>query len=168
MAGQEFADVPVQVLVLQKDDTESRKAELKFQRSLQAFGRIHPDLIEARAVVKKSLLEKERRQYEVQVFIKLPKEQFDFDEEGWSIEEVFEKIGEKIKRLMTKPRDRASHRRHPSRMEMESSRFAEYSIKGASGQDPHRSRIHPLRPSKVTHIIAIAAKTSLRATSTTM
>ena len=125
MAGQEFVDVPVQVLGLQKDDLESRKAELKFQRSLQAFGRIHPDIIEARAVVKTSLLEKERRRYEVQVFIRLPKEQFDFEEEGWSIEEVFEKIGEKIKRLMTKPRDKASHRRHPSRMEMESSRFAE-------------------------------------------
>ncbi len=111
MAGQEFIDVPVQVLGLQKDDIESRKAELKFQRSLQAFGRIHRDILEARAVVKTSLLEKDRRRYEVQVFIKLPKEQFDFEEEGWSIEEVFEKIGEKIKRLMTKPRDKASHRR---------------------------------------------------------
>ena len=125
MAGQEFVEVPVQVLGLQKDDIESRKAELKFQKSLQAFGRIHRDIIEARAVVKTSQLEKERRRYEVQVFIKLPKEHFDFEEEGWSIEEVFEKIGEKIKRLMTKPRDKASHRRHPSRMEMESSRFAE-------------------------------------------
>src|SRR5437016_5646583 len=103
MAGQEFVEVPVQVLGLQKDDIESRKAELKFQKSLQAFGRIHSDIIEARAVVKTSLLEKERRRYEVQVFIKLPKEHFDFEEEGWSIEEVFEKIGEKIKRLMTKP-----------------------------------------------------------------
>ena len=125
MAEQEFVDVPVQVLGLQKDDIESRKAELKFQRSLQAFGRIHRDIIEARAIVKTSLLEKERKRYEVQVFIKLPKEQFDLEEEGWSIEQVFEKIGQKIKRLMTKPRDKPSHRRHPSRMEMESSRFTE-------------------------------------------
>src|SRR5207253_11522611 len=102
MAGQEFADVPVQVLGLQKDDIESRKAELKFQRSLQAFGRIHPDTIEARAVVKTSLLEKERRRYEVQVFIRIPKEQLDLEEVGWSIEQVFATIGEKIKRLMTK------------------------------------------------------------------
>src|SRR5438477_10109089 len=125
MAGQEFVEVPVQVLGLQKDDIESRKAELKFQRSLQAFGSIHPNILEARAVVKTSLLEKDRRRYEVQVFIKHHKEQFDLQEEGWSIEEVFEKIGEKMKRLMTKLRDKASHRRHPSRMEMESSRFAE-------------------------------------------
>ena len=125
MAGQEFADIPVQIVGLQKDDLESRKAELKFQKSLQALGQIHRDIVEARAIVKTFSLEKDRKRYEVQVFIKLPKEQIDFAEEGWSIEEVFEKIGEKMKRLMTKPRDKASHRRHPSRMEMESSRFAE-------------------------------------------
>jgi ribosome-associated translation inhibitor RaiA len=125
LAGQEFADLPVQIVGLQKDDIESRKAELKFQKSLHAFGQIHPDIIEARAIVKTSSLEKDRKRYDVQVFIKLPKEQLDFAEEGWSIEEVFEKIGEKIKRLMTKPRDKASHRRHPSRMEMETARYAE-------------------------------------------
>jgi ribosome-associated translation inhibitor RaiA len=125
MAEQEFTEIPVQIVGLQKDDIESRKAELKFQKSLQALGHIHRDIIEARAVVKTSTLEKDRKRFEVQVFIKLPKEQFDFEEEGWSIEDVFEKIGEKIKRLMTKPRDKPSHRRHPSRMEMESSRFAE-------------------------------------------
>jgi ribosome-associated translation inhibitor RaiA len=125
MAEQEFEDIPVQIVGLQKDDIESRKAELKFQKSLHALGQIHRDIIEARAVVKTSSLEKDRKRYDVQVFIKLPKEQLDFSEEGWAIEEVFEKIGEKIKRLMTKPRDKASHRRHPSRMEIESSRYAE-------------------------------------------
>jgi len=125
LAGQEFVDIPVQIVGLQKDDLESRKAELKFQKSLQALGQIHRDIVEARAIVKTSFLQKDRKRYEVQVFIKLPKEQIDFAEGGWSIEEVFEKIGEKIKRLMTKPRDKESHRRHPSRMETESARFAE-------------------------------------------
>jgi ribosome-associated translation inhibitor RaiA len=125
MAGQEFVDIPVQIVGLQKDDLESRKAELKFRKSLNALGQIHRDIVEARAIVKTSFLEKDRKRYEVQVFIKLPKEQIDFAEEGWSIEEVFEKIGEKIKRLMTKPRDKESHRRHPSRMETESARYAE-------------------------------------------
>jgi len=125
MAEQEFTEIPVQIIGLQKNDLESRKAELKFKKSLRALGQIHHDIIEARAVVKTSSLGKDRNRYDVQVFIKLPKEQLDFTEEGWSIEEVFEKIGEKIKRLMTKPRDKESHRRHPSRMEMESSRYAE-------------------------------------------
>jgi len=125
LAGQEFVDIPVQIVGLQKDDLESRKAELKFQKSLHALGQIHRDIVEARAIVKTSFLQKDRKRYEVQVFIKLPKEQIDFAEEGWSIEEVFEKIGEKIKRLMTKPRDKELHRRHPSRMETESARYAE-------------------------------------------
>jgi len=125
MAGQEFADIPVRIVGLQKDDLESRKAELKFQKSLQSLGQIHRDIVEARAVVKASILQKDRKRYEVQVFIKLPREHFDFEEEGWSIEEVFEKIGEKIKRLMTKPKDKESHRRHPTRIEAESARFAE-------------------------------------------
>ena len=125
MAGQEFVDIPMQIVGLQKDELESRKAELKFQKSLHALGQIHRDILEARAIVKTSFLQKDRKRYEVQVFIKLPKEQIDFAEEGWSIEEVFEKIGEKIKRLMTKPRDKESRRRHPSRMETESARFAE-------------------------------------------
>ncbi len=73
MAGQEFADIPVQIVGLQKDDLESRKAELKFQKSLQALGQIHRDIIEARAIVKTSFLQKDRKRYEVQVFIKLPK-----------------------------------------------------------------------------------------------
>src|SRR5213079_463796 len=105
MSEQEFGEIPIEVVGLPRDDVESRKAELKFQRAVQSLGRIHDDILEARAIVKISTLEKGRKRYEVQVFIKLPKEQFDFREEGWSVEQVFEKIGEKIKRLMTKPRD---------------------------------------------------------------
>lgn len=124
MAEQEY-EIPIQVVGLPNNDIESRKAEQKFQKSIQALSLVHRDIVEARAVVKTSTLEKDRKRFEVQVLIKLPKELFDFTEEGWSMEEVFEKVGVKIKRLMTKPRDKPSHRRHPSRMEMESSRFAE-------------------------------------------
>jgi len=125
MAEQEFGEIPIEVIGLPKDDIESRKAELKFKRAVQRLGRIHNDILEARAIVKISTLEKGRKRYEVRVLIKLPKEQFDFTEEGWSVEEVFEKIGAKIMRLLTKPRDKPSHHRHPSRMEMESARFAD-------------------------------------------
>ena len=125
MAEQEFGEIPIEIVGLPRDDVESRKAELKFQRAVQSLGRIHNDILEARAIVKTSTLEKDRKRYEVQALIKLPKEQFDFTEEGWSVEQVFEKIGEKVKRLMTKPPDKPSHHRHPSRKEMESARFAE-------------------------------------------
>ena len=98
---------------------------MKFRRSLEALLHIHPDISEARAVVKTTSLEKDRKRYEVQVLIKLPKEQFDLTDDAWSVEELFEKIGVKIKRLVTKPRDKPQHHRHPSRIEMEQARFAE-------------------------------------------
>src|SRR5713101_8309067 len=98
MAEQEFDEVPIQIVGLPKDDIETRKAEMKFRRSLEALGHIHRDIIEARAIVKISRLEKDRNRYEVKVLIKLPKKQFDLGDEGWSVEEVFENVGVKIKR----------------------------------------------------------------------
>jgi ribosome-associated translation inhibitor RaiA len=118
-------DIPIQIIGLPKNDIETRKAEEKFRRSIEALFHIHPDISEARAVVKTTSLEKERKRYEIQVQIRLPKEQFELSDEGWSVEEIFEKIGVKIKRLVTKPRDKPSHHRHPSRTEMEQARFAE-------------------------------------------
>ena len=104
---------------------ETRKAELKFTRSVESFSLVHPDIVEARAIVKTSLLEKERKRYEVRVLIRLSKEQVDLVDEAWSVEELFENIGLKLKRLMTKPRDKPAHHRHPSRGEMEEERFEE-------------------------------------------
>src|SRR5438046_10755578 len=106
MAEQEFGEIPIEVVGLPRDDVESRKAELKFQRAVQSLGRIHNDILEARTIVKLSTLEKDRKRNEVQVFIKLPKEQFEFTKEGWSVEQGDEKVGEKIKRPMTEPPDK--------------------------------------------------------------
>jgi hypothetical protein len=49
--------------------------------------------------------ERQRKHFEVHAVIRMPKHQIEFGEEGWSIEEAFENIGLKIKKLMTKPRD---------------------------------------------------------------
>jgi ribosome-associated translation inhibitor RaiA len=117
--------IPILIIGLPKNDIETRRAEDKFRRSIDSLLHIHPDMSEARAVVKTTSLEKDRKRYEIRVLIKLPKEQFDLTDEGWSVEEIFEKIGVKIKRLVTKPRDKPSHHRHPSRTEMEEARFAE-------------------------------------------
>ena len=122
--AEQETEIPIQIIGLPKNDIETRRAEMKFRRSLEALLHIHPDISEARAVVKTTSLAKERKRYEVQVLIKLPKEQFDLTDDAWSVEELFEKIGVKIKRLVTKPRDKPSHHRHP-RMEMEQARFAE-------------------------------------------
>jgi len=118
---------PVYVVGLPEQDFESSMAETNFQRAIEGLAHLHGDILEARATVKTSSLQKDRRRYEVHVLIARPREQLDFTEEGWSIAEVFERVHEKIKRHMTKPRDSPAgrHRRRMSRAEIETVRYSE-------------------------------------------
>lgn len=125
MSAEQPLGFPVEVVGLPKDDVDTRKAEMKFRKSVESLAQIHNDISEARAIVKTSALQKDRKRYEVHVMIRLPREQFELSDEGWSLDEVFENIGAKMKRLRTKPRDKPSHNRHQSRGEMEQERFEE-------------------------------------------
>jgi hypothetical protein len=115
--------LPVYIVGLDDQDIESSLAKTKFQRSIESLSHVNPEIGEARATVKTFSNEKERKHFEVHVLIRMPKHRVEFREEGWSIEEVFENIGLKIKRLMTKPRDSPSRRRHPARREMATARY---------------------------------------------
>ncbi len=117
--------LPVYVVGLPEDDIESSLARSRFERSIEALAHLSRGINEARATVKASSSERGRKHFEVHVLIKVPEQQFDFTEEGWSIADVFERIGVKIKRLKTKSRDSPSYRRHQSRGEAESGRYAE-------------------------------------------
>ena len=115
--------LPVYIVGLDDNDVESSLARSKFRRSIESLSQVYPELGEARATVKAFSKGKERKHFEVHVLIRMPKHQVEFREEGWSIEEVFENIGLKIKRLMTKPRGSASRRRLPARAERAVARF---------------------------------------------
>ncbi len=106
--------MPVYIVGLEGQDPESSLAETKFRKSIEC---------EARATVRAFAKGKERKHFEVHVLIRMPKHQVEFIEEGWSIEEVFENIGSKIKTLMTKPRDSPSRRRFRPRAEIAAARF---------------------------------------------
>jgi hypothetical protein len=113
----------VYIVGLDEKDLESTVAETKFRHSIESLSHHYPDIAEARATVKSFSNEKGRKHFEVHVMIRLPRHQFEFREEGWSVEEVFEGIGQKTKRLLTKPRDSPSHRRSPSRAEFATARY---------------------------------------------
>ena len=115
--------LPVYIVGLDDQDIESSLAKSKFQKSIESLSRVYHDIGEARATVKTFSNQKQRKHFEVHVLIRMPKHQVEFREEGWSIEEVFENIGLKIKRLMTKPRDSPSRRRHPARRELAATRY---------------------------------------------
>jgi ribosome-associated translation inhibitor RaiA len=115
--------LPIYIVGLEDQDIESSIAKAKFQRSIESLSHVYPDISEARARVKSFSKEKERKHFEVHVLIRMPRHQVEFVEEGWSIEEAFENIGLKIKRLMTKPRDSPSRRRFPARAETAAARY---------------------------------------------
>src|SRR5207249_11765933 len=115
--------LPVYIVGLDDNDVESYLAKSKFRRSIESLSHGYPERGEARATVRAFSKGKERKHFEVHVMIRLPKHQVELREEGWSIEEVFENIGLKIKRLMTKPRVSASRRRLPARAESAVARF---------------------------------------------
>ncbi|TMI43298.1 hypothetical protein E6H19_10095 [Candidatus Bathyarchaeota archaeon] len=115
--------LPVYIVGLDDNDIESSLAKTKFQKSIESLSHVYPEIGEARATVRAFSKGKERKHFEVHVLIRMPKHQVEFREEGWSIEEVFENIGLKIKRLMTKPRDSPSRRRLPARAERAVARF---------------------------------------------
>jgi hypothetical protein len=115
--------LPVYIVGLEDNDIESSLAKTKFQRSIESLSHVYPGIGEARATVKAFSKGKERKHFEVHVLIRMPEHQVEFREEGWSIEETFENIGLKIKRLMTKPRDSPARRRLPSRAERAIARF---------------------------------------------
>src|SRR2546425_6666076 len=115
--------LPVYIVGLEDQDLESSLAETKFRRSIESLSHVYPDIGEARATVRAFSKGKERKHFEVHVLIRMPKHHVEFREEGWSIEEVFENIGSKIKRLMTKPRENPSRRRLPARAERAVARF---------------------------------------------
>src|SRR2546428_14173470 len=115
--------LPVYSVGLEGQDPESSLVETKFRKSIESLSHVYPDIGEARATVRGFAKGKERKHFEVHVLIRMPKHQVEFIEEGWSIEEVFENIGLKIKRLMTKPRGSASRRRLPARAERAIARF---------------------------------------------
>jgi CBS domain-containing protein len=116
---------PVYMVGLPDQDFESSQAETKFRRSIEALAHVYPGIVEARAIVKTKTPDKNRRRWELNVMIRSASRNFEFTEDGWSIAEVFEKVGEKTKRLMTKPKDSPAHHRRPSREEIEAARYSE-------------------------------------------
>ena len=116
------AEFPIRIVNLPADDDEAPLAESKFKKAVQGLSKVYPDMEEARATVKVSSPLGERRRFEVEVLVRVPGHNFGFRHQGWSLAETFDRIVEKMKRLMTKPREKPAYRRRPSRSERESAR----------------------------------------------
>jgi ribosome-associated translation inhibitor RaiA len=109
-------DVPAFIIGLPEDPTAAL-AESKFKKTMMAFAKVYPKIDEARANVRTHVKPGSKTRYEVEVFVKVPGHRFEFVEEGWELPTVFDRISDKLKRLMTKPPEKTSYRNFPSRSE---------------------------------------------------
>ncbi len=113
----EHMEPPVFIINLPEDPAASM-AESKFKKTVYALAKAFPRIDEARANVKTHTRPGSRTRFEVQVFIEVPGHRFEFGQEGWDILEVFDRISDKLKELMTKPKEKTSYRNYPPRSEI--------------------------------------------------
>jgi CBS domain-containing protein len=96
--------VPVFIVGLPDDPFEAEATKAKFRRIINQLGRVFPDIIEARSVVKSKFSKpgKERGRYEVTVQIRTSKDTYSYSDEGWELPAIYDVITDRLKRLMTR------------------------------------------------------------------
>ena len=97
------------------DEPDASLAESKFKKTVYTLAKAFPRIDEARANVKTHARPGSRTRFEVQVFIEVPGHRLEFIQEGWDILEVFDRISDKLKELMTKPKEKTPYRNYPPR-----------------------------------------------------
>ena len=109
-------DVPAFIIGLPDDPTASL-AQSKFKKTVAALAKVYPKIDEARANVRTHVRPGSRTRYEVEVFVQVPGHRFEFVQEGWELLIVFDRISDKLKRLMTKAPEKTPYRNFPARSE---------------------------------------------------
>lgn len=106
LAEPEELEAPVYILGLPKDPFESQLAQMKFIKEAKILLKSFLDIKEIRAAIKTKEVQSERRRYEVKVSITRAGKIQAYSEEGWDLPMIFDAIGKKMKRLLTKKTDR--------------------------------------------------------------
>ena len=115
--GQEpVSEVPAFIIGL-PEEPESQLAESKFKKTIASLAKAYPKIEEARANVRSHVRPGSKTRYEAEVFVQVPGHRFEFVEEGWELPIVFDRISDKLKRLMTKPPEKTPYRNFPARSE---------------------------------------------------
>jgi len=94
--------VPMYIIGLPEDPLEAELAREKFTRVVNFLKRSHPDMTEARAIIKSGKTKASKPRYEVQILIRTAREQFNYSGVGFSLAEVFDNISAWAKRHVNK------------------------------------------------------------------
>lgn len=96
-------EVPVYIIGLPDDPFEAEVAKSKFFNVVRTLRKAFPEIEEARSVIKisESIKGKERRRYEVDVAIKMPKDIVTYTHKGWELPEIYDELSNRLKRPLT-------------------------------------------------------------------
>ena len=114
----QLGERPPAFIINLPDEPDASLAESKFKKAVYALAKAFPRIDEARANVKTHVKPGSRNRFEVEVFIEIPGHRFEFVEEGWDLLQVFERISDKMKELLTKPKEKTSYRSYRPRSEI--------------------------------------------------
>lgn len=96
-------EIPVYIIGLPDDPFEAEVAKSKFFNVVGMLRKSFPEIEEARSVIKisESIKGKERRRYEVDVALKMPKDIVTYSHKGWELPEIYDELSNRLKRPLT-------------------------------------------------------------------
>ena len=100
--------LPFYIVGLPENPIEASEAELKFERLSRELVKAFPFVEEIRAVIKSKKPAASHARYEVSVDVYTPRERHAFSETGYNVALVFDRLGPKMKRLLSSKQSRVT------------------------------------------------------------
>ncbi|MEM4312044.1 MAG: CBS domain-containing protein [Nitrososphaerales archaeon] len=95
-------DIGSYIVGLPSDPFEAEMAKMKFQRIINFFTKIFPNLLEARAVIKSNKMGQGRNRYEVSVNLVTTSNSYTFSSLGYDLSVIFDTLINRVKRIPIK------------------------------------------------------------------
>ena len=101
-------DVPAYIVGIPKNHTDSVIVNDKFNRIILQIKKVYPAIEEARATIKLHHSKGQRQLYQVTVNVISPYRILNYTQIGWDFSRIFDLIGKKIRRKVSKKRKQRS------------------------------------------------------------
>ena len=117
LAKPEKADSPAYIVGLPKDDPfEAQLAKIKFMRCAKALRKSLPKIEEIRSIIKTKDISGGRRRYEVDILVRMAGKRHIYSQDGWELPSIFDSIGDKMMKLLTKNKLKEHRKRDVKRL----------------------------------------------------
>jgi len=102
------SEVPAYVVGMPQDHHNSEIVKSKFSKIIQRVRKVYPEIEEARAIIKQHHAKGQRQFYQVTVNVISPYRILNYTQVGWDFSRIFDLIGKKIRRKVSKKRKQRS------------------------------------------------------------